>query len=77
MNEEGDKFYIIEDGEAFASKKFSDDAEEEVVVKEYKTGDFFGELALIKNDLRAANVIARVTYKIIKIFKKYLIFTNF
>ena len=59
MNEEGDKFYIIEEGEAFASKKFSEDAEE-VVVKKYKTGDYFGELALIKNDLRAANVIARV-----------------
>lgn len=58
MNEEGDKFYILEDGEAYASKKL--EGEEEVNVKNYLPGDIFGELALIKNDLRAANVIAKV-----------------
>lgn len=60
IDEEGDKFFMLEDGQAFASKKFSEDESEETVVKEYKTGDYFGELALIKNELRAANVYAKV-----------------
>lgn len=35
--------------------------EGEVNVKEYSSGDYFGELSLIKNELRAANVYAKVT----------------
>lgn len=30
------------------------------MVKEYRKGDFFGELALVKGEPRAANVIAKV-----------------
>lgn len=59
MNDIGDNFYIIEEGSAYASKQLND-GEEEVNVKDYNPGDYFGELALIKNDLRAANVIAKV-----------------
>ena len=67
QNVEGDKFYMVEEGQAYASKKLSEDEnQEEVNVKDYKQGDCFGELALIKNDLRAANVVAKV--KIILIF---------
>ncbi len=29
-------------------------------VKDYYSGDYFGELALIKNELRAASIIAKV-----------------
>ena len=71
-NDFGDDFFIIEEGEAFATKPikesklqifilinfFLDSADE--IVKEYRVGEYFGELALIKNDLRAANVIAKV-----------------
>jgi cAMP-dependent protein kinase regulator len=60
IDEEGDKFFILEDGLAFASKQFSEEGVDETVVKEYQPGDYFGELALIKNDLRAANVYAKV-----------------
>jgi cAMP-dependent protein kinase regulator len=61
QNEEGNKFYMVEEGLAYASKKLSEDEnEEEVNVKDYAQGDCFGELALIKNDLRAANVVAKV-----------------
>ena len=62
MNEEGDSFYILEEGYAYASKKF-DNTDQEENVKDYKPGDCFGELALIKNEKRAANVIAKVNLK--------------
>lgn len=50
QDEPGDKFYIIEDGGLYAEK---DGAK----VYEYKAGDYFGELALLKNQPRAASVI--------------------
>lgn len=79
-NDFGDYFFIMEEGEAYATKplkpsnliiffcfyslskiftlKLIDSPDE--IVKTYKSGDYFGELALIKNDLRAANIIANV-----------------
>ncbi len=56
--EYGDVFYIVEDGKATATKSL--DGKKQVSVKDYKKGDYFGELALIKNQPRAANVIAEV-----------------
>lgn len=50
QNEPGDKFYIVESGTLYAMKG-------ETRVMEYKTGDYFGELALLKNQPRAASVI--------------------
>lgn len=56
--DEGDSFYIIEDGEAIATKTLNPgEAPKEVM--HYKVGDYFGERALIKNEPRAANVVAK------------------
>lgn len=46
----GDKFYIVEDGALHAMKGGDR-------VMEYKSGDYFGELALLKNQPRAASVV--------------------
>ena len=47
-----------------------------VEVKTYKAGDYFGELALIKGDPRAANVIATSDLRVISLdrnsFKRLL-----
>lgn len=57
--EMGDVFYMIEDGEAEATKTL-EAGKRAQVVKNYKSGDYFGELALIKGEPRAANVVAVV-----------------
>jgi len=46
----GDKFYIVEEGTLYATKDGNR-------VMDYKAGDYFGELALLKNQPRAASVI--------------------
>lgn len=52
-------FYILEEGKAYAHKVL-EGADSSARVKEYKAGDFFGELALINNEPRAASVKAEV-----------------
>lgn len=53
----GDVFYIILEGEAIATKTL-EPGKPPVQVKEYKAGSYFGELALIKGEPRAANIVA-------------------
>lgn len=68
-------FYIVEVGTAAATKTF-EPGKPAVEVKTYKTGDYFGELALIKGDPRAANVIATSDLRVISLdrnsFKRLL-----
>jgi cAMP-dependent protein kinase regulator len=59
QNDEGDEFFIIEEGEAYATKIFKEGDEPQVVF-EYERGGYFGELALLKNEPRAASVFAKV-----------------
>lgn len=62
--ETGDIFYILVEGEAFAT------LDNDQVVKNYKSGDYFGELALIKGEPRAANVTAQSIVKLISLDRK-------
>jgi cAMP-dependent protein kinase regulator len=52
---EGQEFYIIEEGNCKAIKKTDGQPDKEL---ELKAGDYFGELALLNNEPRAASVIA-------------------
>jgi len=60
QGDEGDRFYIVEMGYAAAVKDLINEKgePEKRVVKLYKKGDFFGELALVFKQARAASVIA-------------------
>lgn len=50
-----DHLFVVESGNAVAIKGG-------LVVLEYSRGDYFGELALIRNQPRAATVKAKVNY---------------
>ena len=50
QGDEGDKFYIIKEGEVKCTKGGSE------VSRRLTKGDFFGELALLSSDKRAATV---------------------
>lgn len=58
--EDGDNFYIVAEGEAYA-EKIPGIGQDPVKVKDYSIGDYFGELALLKNEPRAASVVAKVS----------------
>jgi len=62
QGEVGSKFYIIEEGAAFASKNGTR-------VMDYGVGDYFGELALITNQPRAATVTSKGTSRLLSIQK--------
>jgi len=58
QGEEGNKFYLVEEGELVATIAMANN-EEAKEVMHYKAGDYFGERALLRNEPRAANVIAK------------------
>jgi cAMP-dependent protein kinase regulator len=68
QGEEGDRIYFIEVGEASATKSFAPGQPARHVMS-YSKGDYFGELALIRNEPRAANVVARGRCKVCAIDK--------
>jgi len=66
---------MIIEGEAIATKTLEPGQPPKEVMK-YKPGDYFGELALLKNEPRAANVIATQKLKVVSLdrnsFKRLL-----
>lgn len=52
--EEGDKFFLISEGTCIATKQFNNPTPDKV--KDYSRGQYFGERALLTNELRAANI---------------------
>lgn len=62
----GSVFYMISEGEATAYKVFEEGGDDKEVMQ-YKPGDYFGELALLKNEPRAASVLAKTDLIVMKL----------
>jgi cAMP-dependent protein kinase regulator len=60
----GHSFYLLESGEAVATKSGND-----TPVLHYKKGDFFGELALLNDAPRAASVVSTSEVKVARLGK--------
>jgi cAMP-dependent protein kinase regulator len=58
QGDKGDMFYILEEGTAVAIKDGTE-------VMSYKAGQYFGELALMKNDTRAATIKTTSSVKLL------------
>eukprot|EP01015_Nassula_variabilis_P016047 TRINITY_DN2422_c0_g1_i6.p4 TRINITY_DN2422_c0_g1~~TRINITY_DN2422_c0_g1_i6.p4 ORF type:complete len:147 (+),score=39.14 TRINITY_DN2422_c0_g1_i6:44-442(+) len=66
QGESGNTFYFIEEGEAIATKTLQPgQAPEEVYA--YKAGDYFGELALLRNVPRQANIVAKTDLTLVSL----------
>jgi len=75
QGEDGDKFYILEDGECVCNKIYAPGLPSQEV-NCYQGGDYFGELALLNNECRQASVVAKTEVKVLtlsrKVFKQLL-----
>ena len=66
---QGDIFYLIMSGQAIATKTLTP-GKAATQIAAYKEGDYFGERALLKNEPRAANVIAQTELQAILLDRK-------
>jgi len=57
QGDKGDIFFILDEGKAHAEKVF-EEGKKPQIVKDYEAGGYFGELALLKNEPRAATIVA-------------------
>ena len=57
QDDKGDIFFILDEGKAHAEKVF-EEGKKPQRVKDYEAGGYFGELALLKNEPRAATIVA-------------------
>jgi CRP-like cAMP-binding protein len=51
QDEQGENFFIVVDGEAVATKKLPNQSDAQEVMR-YRRGDYFGELALLNDQVR-------------------------
>ncbi|EER18890.1 cAMP-dependent protein kinase regulatory subunit, putative [Perkinsus marinus ATCC 50983] len=68
QGEPGDTFYVIEDGDCEALKE-RDGGQQEVVMS-YGAGDYFGELALLRGEPRAASIKAKTDTKLLALDRR-------
>lgn len=66
QGEEGDKFYMIEEGELVAMKVMKP-GENPIEVFKYSEGGYFGELALLKNIPRQASILCKSDVKLVSL----------
>jgi len=59
QGDQGDKFYIVLEGECVAKKAFVPGQTPQIVMT-HKAGDYFGELSLLRNEPRAASICTTV-----------------
>ena len=59
--------YVIREGEVRIERKL--DSAETILLAKFKSGDFFGELALVDDEKRSASAIAESEVKLAVIFK--------
>lgn len=68
QGEEGKRFYFILKGEAVATKRI-ETGKAAIEVMQYNKGSYFGELALIHEAPRAANVVAKTDLVVVSLDK--------
>lgn len=69
QGETGDRFYFVIEGNAVATKTL-ETGKAPVEVMKYSKGSYFGELALLNNAPRAANVIAKSKIHVVSLDKE-------
>jgi len=68
-HDNGDSFYMVMSGNAIATKTV-EPGKPAVQVHDYKEGDYFGERALLKNEPRAANIVATSQLQVVVLERK-------
>jgi cAMP-dependent protein kinase regulator len=69
QGDSGDKFYIVEEGDLVVEKVYVAGTPSQEVMN-YKGGDYFGELALIRNEPRAATVVAKTDCRLLSLTRR-------
>lgn len=66
QGEEGESLYVVDTGTLKCSKRFGD-SQTDTYLKQYVTGEAFGELALLYNAKRAASITAETDCTLLRL----------